>query len=241
MKRKQANLIGAALFVFGIGLVGAADEGWYVGAGLGKSKLVDSISCTNFGSLFDAGYSCTENRSDTAVQFFGGYRFNANLAVEAGHVDMGKFTGNLSGAIGGTASTIDDTIKAKGLKAAVVGTLPVGNGFSVLGRAGLFHWSVSDNINGTGAVTVTSAALNRAAAGGGPGGGGGGGGGGVTVCCNTSKDGNKVHFGVGVQYDVDEDIAVRAEFERYRDVGDQATTGQSDVDLLSVSVIYHFH
>lgn len=46
-------------------------------------------------------------------------------------------------------------------------------------------------------------------------------------------------FGVGLQFNA-ANLSVRAEFERYLDIGDQYTIGQSDVDVLSVSGMLWF-
>lgn len=267
--QKKVNLVSAVLAVLSTsGLVQAADSGWYVGGGVGRAQMASSVSCTNFGTLFDAGYSCNEKDTDTAIQLFGGYRVNQHLLLEAGYADLGKFTGDLTGTVSGTSTNISDTFKAKGFKAGAVGLYPLTPSVALLGRAGLFRWTVSDAISGSNNVTVNGAALSRAAADGGGGGsgdsggsggsgaggdaggaggdsgagagGGGSGGGAVTVCCNTTKDATKLYLGIGVQYDFHDSLALRTEYERYKDVGDQSTTGQSDFNLLSVSLIYYF-
>lgn len=47
-------------------------------------------------------------------------------------------------------------------------------------------------------------------------------------------------FGVGVKYDFTRSFGVRAEFERFNNVGDGSTTGQSPIDVWSASVLYRF-
>jgi OOP family OmpA-OmpF porin len=47
-------------------------------------------------------------------------------------------------------------------------------------------------------------------------------------------------FGVGAQYNVTQALGLRVEWERYFDVGDEHTTGQMDIDLLSAGLIYKF-
>lgn len=47
-------------------------------------------------------------------------------------------------------------------------------------------------------------------------------------------------LGVGAQYNLTKSIGFRVEFERFFNVGDAATTGEADVDLLSAGVVYMF-
>lgn len=46
--------------------------------------------------------------------------------------------------------------------------------------------------------------------------------------------------GVGIQLDVSRALSLRAEAERYMDVGDPTTIGQTDIDVLSVSGVFWF-
>jgi OOP family OmpA-OmpF porin len=46
-------------------------------------------------------------------------------------------------------------------------------------------------------------------------------------------------FGVGVQWDFTRNLGVRGEWQRYADVGGD-TVGESDVDVLSVGVVFRF-
>ena len=47
-------------------------------------------------------------------------------------------------------------------------------------------------------------------------------------------------LGIGVKFDATKVIGVRAEFERYNNVGDGSTTGQSPINIWSVSALYRF-
>jgi hypothetical protein len=46
-------------------------------------------------------------------------------------------------------------------------------------------------------------------------------------------------FGFGASFDIGKTAAVRIEWERFMDVG-ESDTGQSDVDLLSASLVFRF-
>ena len=47
-------------------------------------------------------------------------------------------------------------------------------------------------------------------------------------------------FGVGGQYDFSRNMGVRAEWQRYADVGGDNTGGESDIDVMSIGVVFKF-
>jgi OOP family OmpA-OmpF porin len=47
-------------------------------------------------------------------------------------------------------------------------------------------------------------------------------------------------LGLGAQYNLSKSVGLRAEWERYFKVGDEDTTGEIDIDLISASVVYTF-
>lgn len=100
--------------------------------------------------------------------------------------------------------------EATGFNLALVGTLPVNNEFGVLGRIGIFRWDLDFNVSGVGGSTSASAS------------------------------GTDLTYGVGVKYDFNKTIGMRAEWEKFKDVGDENETGQGDIDLLSLSLVFRF-
>jgi OOP family OmpA-OmpF porin len=50
----------------------------------------------------------------------------------------------------------------------------------------------------------------------------------------------KTTFGIGASYNFTPQFAVRGDFDRYSKLGDNNTTGESDVDMISVGVVYKF-
>jgi OOP family OmpA-OmpF porin len=56
---------------------------------------------------------------------------------------------------------------------------------------------------------------------------------------STSTD-LKLAYGVGVAYNISKAWSVRVEYDLYSGLGNSSTTGQSDVDLLSLGVVYKF-
>lgn len=113
------------------GLAQAADPNWYVGGGVGYSKVKFDTS----------GIVGSKDETSTAWKVFGGYQINRYMGVEAGYVDLGKasFNGRLSVAEPpfpvGTATSGDFDSNAFFLTA--VGAYPVTTQFSVLAKLGV--------------------------------------------------------------------------------------------------------
>lgn len=55
-----------------------------------------------------------------------------------------------------------------------------------------------------------------------------------------SASGTDTTYALGVQYDLSSQIGLRAEWQNYSNLGDENTTGQSDVDVIGVSALYRF-
>lgn len=94
------------------------------------------------------------------------------------------------------------TVKTSGLNISAVGTLPLNSGFALFGKVGFFTWE-SKASDVTGGVSFSG-----------------------------KEDGTDVSFGVGASYNFTKNFGVRAEWERFKAVG--------DIDLLSIGVVYKF-
>lgn len=181
-------LLGSALLAPGW----ASAQGGYAGIGAGQSSMKDESDAL-LGTSFDD--------SDTGWKLFGGYSFNPNAAVEFAYIDFGEFTGRGGG--------FTDNWEATGINISAVGSWPLANEFSLLGKIGATRWDVDDNFTVAG------------------------------VPVSVSENGTDLSYGIGVQYDFTRQVGARLEWERFTDVGDD-TTGQSDLDLLSLGVAYKF-
>ena len=200
-----------ALAVLATPLAFADDAGWYGGASAGRSSAtIDDARITS--GLLGQGLtmnSIADRDRDTGYKVFGGYQFNNNFALEGGYFDLGKFgyTANTT-----PPGTLSGDIRLKGLNLDAVGTLPITEKLSVLGRVGVNYTEASDAFTGAGAVSV----LNP----------------------NPSKSEANYKVGLGLQYAFTENLAMRVEAERYR-VND-AIGNNGHVDLVSVGLIYRF-
>ncbi|MDE2080294.1 MAG: OmpA family protein [Burkholderiales bacterium] len=187
------------------------DSYFYGGASVGQSRArIDDPGIT--ASLLGAGLATTtmsHHQRDTGFKVFGGYQFNRYLGLEAGYFNLGKF-GFTSTTV--PAGTLDGQIKLQGLNLDLVGTLPLTERLSAIGRVGAQYAKASDRFGGSGAVTV----LNP----------------------TPSQRATNFKLGAGLQYELTRSLFLRGEFERYR-VND-AVGHRGDVNLVSVGLVIPF-
>jgi len=108
----------------------------YIGGGVGQSKFKDG--CTGVAGF---GVSCDDK--DTAFRLFAGYQFNRYIAAEAGWTDLGKAKAS------GPGGSVD--AKASAFDLSAVGTYPVWEQLSILGRLGGYYseGKFEGNLTGT--------------------------------------------------------------------------------------------
>lgn len=85
--------------------------------------------------------------SDTAWEVFGGYELNQYLAFEVGYIDGGSPDDTFLG-----VTVRADTTAIAG---SILGSIPIGETFSVYGRAGYMHWE-SEQVAVLDGVTIAS-------------------------------------------------------------------------------------
>lgn len=158
----------------------------------------------------------TKDESDTGFKIFGGYQFNPNIAVEIGFADLGRYsvTRNVTAPVVGAAV---GSVKASGVFLDAVGTLPIQENLSLLGRIGAFYSETKASFAATGAV-VFAAGTNT----------------------SPKESETNLKLGLGAQYNFTKTVGLRGEWERYFKLGKTGTTGEGDVDLFSLSVVFKF-
>jgi OOP family OmpA-OmpF porin len=189
----------------------ANDAGWYLGFNAGQSRATIDDARITAGLLGD-GFTTTSISDDNThfgFKVFGGYEFNRYFALEGGYFNLGQF--------GFTADTIPagslrGDIKLQGGNIDLVGSLPLGDKFSLFARAGLNYAEAKDSFSGTGSVIVIDPSPQKSAA--------------------------NYKFGAGAEYDVTRSVGIRIEAERYRI--DDAVGNKGDIDLFSVGLVYKF-
>jgi OmpA-OmpF porin, OOP family len=107
--------------------------------------------------------------------------------------------------------TTSVTWEASGFMVAAVGSIPIAERFALLGKVGLFRWDVD--------VRASSSVFGTG---------------------SVSKTGTDLMFGLGGSMNLGRNLAVRVEWERFNDVGDENVTGEGDIDLLSASIVFRF-
>jgi OOP family OmpA-OmpF porin len=87
----------------------------------------------------------------------------------------------------------------------------VGERFGLMAKAGFFRWDMDLNVSSS-----------------------------VFGSGSASETGFDPMFGIGGLFNISEKLGVRVEYEKFLDVGDENVTGQSDVDLISASLVFRF-
>lgn len=190
---------------------GQGDSYFYGGVSLGQSRAridADRITAGLLGAGLSTSSMTRDERGD-GYKLFGGYQFNRNFGLEAGAFKLGKFgftsTTNPAG-------TLNGEVRLQGLNLDLVGTLPLTQRLSAIGRIGVQSAKASDRFSGSGSVTVFNP--------------------------NPSQRSTLPKFGLGLQYEVSRSLLVRGEVERYR-VND-GLGNRGDVNLFSVGLVIPF-
>ncbi|MDP2822273.1 MAG: outer membrane beta-barrel protein [Sulfuritalea sp.] len=209
---KKCVVFGAGLLVAG---VACAQGNWYGGVSLGAATT--SIKTENVVTGATA-YSFTKDERDTGYKLQAGYQFNKNFALEGGYVNLGKFsaTENVTAPVVGS---VKGDWKADGWNLFAVGIMPLGQDFSVYGKLGTIYSTLKTDITTSGAVFLAAG-----------------------TPANRKRTEFDWAYGLGVQYDINKALSVRAEWERFDRLGNEGTnaTGQYNFNLYSVGLNFKF-
>ena len=149
------------------------------------------------------------DRRDTAYRAFLGYQMTPFWALEGGYFRLGE----LSFASTATpAGSLSGRLRSEGLNLDLVGSLPLTDRLSALGRVGLQHARTRGNLIGTGAA----------------------------IPLNPSPSGRATSYkaGFGLQYAFNPGFMMRLEAERYRI--DDAMGHKGHADAVLVSLVFPF-
>jgi OOP family OmpA-OmpF porin len=191
----------------------AQGTGWYAGGNIGRTgATIDDDRIR--GGLAGQGLvtnSIEDRERDNGYKVFGGYQFNPNFALEAGYFDLGKF--------GYTARTtpagsLTGDMSVKGLNLDLVGTLPLTERLSVLGRLGVTSTRTEGDFRSTGSARVPYASAH------------------------SSQRSTNPKWGAGLAYAFTDNLSMRLEAERYR-IND-SVGNRGHVDMVSVGLVYRF-
>lgn len=171
-----------------------------------------------------------------------GYRFNKWVAAEVGYVDLGEYlytmTGEISGGLGVTCTPPDcdpaaiitipldggferaTQLTSTGITASVLGMLPLGPRFDLHARAGIYYADtrVTNRLRYIDAVDPE----------------------GVFNLLHRRVDASQTELiaGIGAAWNINANFALRVEYQKFFDVGDDEKAGEADVDVLNVAVLF---
>lgn len=139
------------------------------------------------------GLTSSDKGGSNQWRLQGGYRFNENLAVEAGYIDFG--TAKYSAAY--TGGGAQGKLKAGGVDIAGVVSLPVSQNFSVFGKAGLVAAKVKASLAADGPASAASDTASS------------------TVV--------RPLAGIGGSFKLNQNVSLRAEIDHVSDLGKSST------------------
>ncbi|GEM_PF-662737 len=235
-KLQRTVLASALLLASSAGLAQAADTGWYVGAGVGRSNYsidFDRQVRHAYAGTGDAGnadyevdWTDVRDDADTAWKATLGYRFLPWLGVELAWVDLGTartdFRLNSTRPLVNGSATAHGHYDLNGATLALNADYPIGESFAIGGRVGLFASNLDYDETGT---TVTGAPYSFHADG---------------------KDQTKAFAGLGATWHVGEHWDVRLDWDRYFGVGERFALNETGngrfghVDAYTVNLFYRF-
>jgi OmpA-OmpF porin, OOP family len=190
----------------------AQDSYYYGGLSVGTSRAKLKEERITAAQL--PGVAITGIKSDdreTGFKIFGGYQANRYIGFEAGYFSLGKFTYQ---ATTNPAGTLDGKLNFKGVNADLVGTMPITENLSALGRVGV-------------QLTRTRAAFSGSGAGANP-----------SDAAPNSRQAN-YKLGAGLQYAFSPSVMARTELERYR-VNEAVGGHHGLVNVFSVGLVFPF-
>lgn len=131
MLRNMRSLIGLFMSAILLPTFALADSGLYFGASLGASHLEEDFRGVNL------------DTEATAYRFVGGFQLG-NLGIEAGYHNFGDFSETIN--FGGISTSTN--LATDGWTLGGTLGLPVGEQFSLYGRAGVFFWDADVVVDG---------------------------------------------------------------------------------------------
>ena len=143
----------------------------------------------------------------------GGYQFNEYWGLEVSWVDLGTAEMDIT-ATTPTPGTLNEKVKTHGFLVAGTGTLPFNDQWSAFLRLGMIDGHVEVDAAGTGSLVADSG--------------------------SQSSTDWKTTYGVGLNWNFYSNWTARIGWDQYRNLGNQNKTGEGNVNLASIGVVYKF-
>lgn len=214
----------AALAALGLGLLAGTDAlaeaGWYSGIAGGISMLDMGSKRAADDALF-GGLVDSSSLDDTYGGFslHVGYRWNSYVGTELAYLDLGEgvYEASVSNpAITSVPFDYSARFSSSGIAVSMLGMLPLGEGrFDLHGRAGVLY---ADTRNRGRLLDQDT--------------------GEVLLSAEVKANSWDLFAGLGAAWNINDSFSLRVEYQRFFDVGDDEETGELDIDLLSIGVLF---
>lgn len=165
------------------------------------------------GTVASLGGASHVSDSDTGYRFSGGYQFNTYWGAEVSYVDFGQAEADVT-IPAPAAGTFSGKRKAHGFVFAGTGAYPFNEDWSIFGRFGAIMGHLETESAGTGSLAGSTG--------------------------TQSSTDWKVTYGIGVNWKLTNHWILRAGWDQFSSLGNQNKTGETDVNLTSVGIVYRF-
>lgn len=164
---------------------------------------------------------------DDSVDVWGalvGYRFNKWVGTEIGYVHLGEAKYDFDGVINSTLTpggsedfdyTMGYRFASAGPTAAVVGFLPLGQHFELNAKAGILLADTRQTVRLYDVEFKENFFHDR-----------------------VDSSQTEIFAGIGATWNATEDVAIRLEYQKFFDVGDNEKTYEQDIDVINVGVLF---
>jgi len=212
MKKQLLSMVLASACA-AVPAVHAAENGLYAGISVGQANVKDLPSAAAFDAeLALLGITTSSSSVDDTDT---AYKLFAGYKVNKYFAVEGSWA-DLGEAtysaqiIAPVTGNANASWEASAFALSALGIIPLGNQFELFGKVGYSLWDADLRVSAVG------------------------------VEDNADEDGSSVVYGLGASYRFAENMAVRAEWERYDGIGEDDTTGESDIDMWSIGLQFNF-
>ncbi len=227
MKIKTLSILSSTALLLSVSSAFAGTEvgEWYVGGSLGvtDNNTNDNDIFYNPDLCLTAAYTCSADSSDTAASIFAGYQITNHFAVELAYTDLGD-TANYNYQQPFSTGTLKQDTQALSLTG--IGKHRLGHSkVSAFGKLGISNWHSEIKYD----RTPDSA---------------------IFTDRSVKSSGTDPLLGVGLEFDVSHNAAIRVGWDRHYNVGESAQpfdvgnntikTVDTDVDVLYVGAAFSF-
>lgn len=215
LQKKHIIALTSAACLFIGAAANAAVDGAYIGGTIGYGKVHQGGFAAKDITVEGSPVTTTNSSKDTGLAGRGyvGYQFNQNAALEAGYSRFHNATAKASSSSPVESFSTNGTIKTDAFDIVGKGIIPIQNGFSVYGKAGLALLRATGSVNGTDSVSGAFRA-------------------------NDSARHIYPTFGLGAAYDVTKNLVADVSWMRIQKTG--SSTKLQSTDMFGAGLAYNF-